>query len=209
MAEKRFVNKKIGSRPIFCKPDCNHLEFIHFIALYILISIERVAFRFAIKVDFDLYDKIEYILDIFETFADIIYIDTSNGNNLSSKVILDEADLVVVNLAQNNSMIQNFFDNYSSILHKCVFIISSYRKKAKLTINKISKTHLIDKSNIAMIPYNVEYHEAVSHGNIVEFLMRNFSCKRSHPNYTFIKEVKKAVEMIMRNMELNHKEEYL
>jgi hypothetical protein len=49
MAEKRFVNKKIGSRPIFCKPDCNHLEFIHFIALYILISIERVAFRFAIK----------------------------------------------------------------------------------------------------------------------------------------------------------------
>ncbi|MBU5330956.1 hypothetical protein KQI61_02005, partial [Anaerocolumna aminovalerica] len=39
----------IGSRPIFCKPDCNHLEFIHFIALYILISIERVAFRFAIK----------------------------------------------------------------------------------------------------------------------------------------------------------------
>ncbi|MDU6266729.1 MAG: sensor histidine kinase [Anaerocolumna aminovalerica] len=51
MAEKRFVNKKIGSRPIFCKPDCNHLEFIHFIALYILISIERVAFRFAIKVD--------------------------------------------------------------------------------------------------------------------------------------------------------------
>jgi len=52
MAEKRFVNKKIGSRPIFCKPDCNHLEFIHFIALYILISIERVAFRFAIKVPF-------------------------------------------------------------------------------------------------------------------------------------------------------------
>lgn len=159
--------------------------------------------------DFDLYDKVESILDIFETFADITYIDTSNGNNLSSKIILDEADLVVVNLSQNNSMIQHFFDNYSSILHKCVFIISSYKKNAKLTIHKISKTHLIDKSNIAIIPYNVEYQEAVSHGNIVEFLMRNFSCKRSHPNYIFIKEVKKAVEMIMRNIELNHKEEYL
>jgi len=159
--------------------------------------------------DFDLYDKIESILDMFETFADITYIDTSNGNNLSSKIILDEADLVVVNLAQNNSMIQHFFDNYSSILHKCVFIISGYRKKAKLNINKISKTHLIDKSNIAIIPYNFEYQEAVSHGNIVEFLMRNYSCKRSHPNYIFIKEVKKAVEMIMRNLELSHKEVYL
>jgi len=159
--------------------------------------------------DFDLYDKVESILDVFETFADIIYIDTSNGNNLSSKIILDEVDLVVVNLAQNNSMIQHFFDNYSSILHKCVFIISSYRKKSKLNINKIFKTHLIDKSNIAIIPYNFEYQEAVSHGNIVEFLMRNFSCKRSHPNYIFIKEVKKAVEMIMRNIELSHKEVYL
>jgi hypothetical protein len=159
--------------------------------------------------DFDLYDKIESILEVFETFADIIYIDTSNGNNLSSKIILDEADLVVVNLAQDDSMIQHFFDNYSSILHKCVFIISSYRKKSKLNINKISKTHLIDKSNIAIIPYNVEYREAVSHGNIVEFLMRNFSCKRSHPNYIFIKEVKRAVEMIMRNIELSHKEGYL
>lgn len=159
--------------------------------------------------DFDLYDKIKPILEVFETFADITYIDTSNRNNLSSKIILDEVDLVVVNLAQNNSMIQHFFDNYSSILHKCVFIISNYRKKSKLNIKKISKTHLIEQSNIATIPYNVEYQDAVTHGNIVEFLTRNFSCKRNHPNYNFIKEVKRAVEMIMRNIELNHKEECL
>lgn len=159
--------------------------------------------------DFDLYYKIKPMLEVFETLADITYIDTSNKNNLSSKIILDEADLVVVNLAQNNSMIQHFFDNYSSILHKCVFIIGNYRKKAKLNIKKISKTHLIDQSSIATIPYNVEYQDAVTHGNVVEFLMRNFSCKRNNPNYNFIKEVKQAVEMIMRNIKLYHKEECL
>lgn len=159
--------------------------------------------------DFDLYDKVKPILEVFETLADIIYIDTSNKNSLSSKIILDEVDLVVVNMVQNSSMIQSFFDNYSSILHKCVFIISNYRKKAKLSIKKISKTHLIEPSSIAAIPYNVEYQDAVSHGNIVEFLMRNYSCKRNHPNYSFIKEVKKAVEMIMGNVNLYHREECL
>jgi hypothetical protein len=122
--------------------------------------------------DYNLYDNINHILKALETFADITYIDTSNQNSLSSKIILEEVDLIVVNLVQNTAMIEHFFNNYSSILSKCVFLISSYHKKSNLDINKISKSHLIDKSNIAAIPYNVEYQEAVLQGTVVEFFAR-------------------------------------
>lgn len=152
--------------------------------------------------DYDLYGCINHVLEVLEKFADITYIDTSNKSNLSSKIILEEVDLVVVNLVQNSSMIKNFFENYSSILSKCVFLISSYHKESSLNINKISKANLINKANIAIIPYNVDYQEAVSQGTIVEFLSRNYNCKRKTPNYNFVNEVKKAAYMIIRNVEL-------
>ncbi len=160
--------------------------------------------------DYNLYGNIKHILDASEIFADITYIDTSNKNNLSSKIILEEVDLVVVNLIQNSFMIQYFFDNYSSILNKCVFLISSYNKNSSLNLKKISKTHSISKPHIAVIPYNIEYQEAVSQGTVVEFLSRNYTCKRKSPNYSFIRDVKKAVAMIMDNaVSISQKEESL
>lgn len=147
--------------------------------------------------DYNLYYNIKEIMDATENFADFTFIDTSNQNSLSSKIILDEADLVVVNLVQNSTMIQYFFDNYKSIFDKCVFLISNYNKKSSLNLNKISKIHSINKLMIAAIPYNIEYQEAVSRGTVVEFIARNYKCSRKNPNYSFIRSVKKATAMIM------------
>lgn len=150
--------------------------------------------------DYDLYGHIHDILKALDDFADITYIDTSSSNNLSTKIILDSADLIVVNLMQNVADIEYFFKNYSSILSKCVFLISSYHKESRLNIHNISKKNLISKSSIAAIPYNVEYQDAVLKGTIVEFLFCNFACKRSSPNYSFVRAVRKAAYMIMQNI---------
>jgi hypothetical protein len=159
--------------------------------------------------EYDLYHNIKSILKTLDTVADIIYIDTTNRNNLSTKVILEEADLVVVNLVQNSSIIQHFFDNYSSIISKCVFLVSGYHKQSVLNLNIISKLHSINKNQIAIIPYNYEYQEAVNQGTIIEFLSRNYSCKRKNPNYEFVFQVKKAVEMIMKHINyVNHQEAF-
>lgn len=150
--------------------------------------------------DYDLYGNIQDILKALDDFADITYIDTSCSNNLSTKIILDTADLIVVNLLQNVSDIEYFFKNYSSILSKCVFLISSYHKESSLNIHNISKKNLINKSSIAAIPYNVEYQDAVLKGTIVEFLFCNFACKRTSPNYAFVRAVRNAAYMIMQNI---------
>lgn len=157
--------------------------------------------------DYWLNDNIGKILKASEKFADITYVDTSNENNLSSKYILEEVDLVVVNLVQNSSMIKYFFDNYSSILDKSVFLFGNYHKNSKLNIQKISKTYSLNKADVAVIPYNLEYQEAVLKGTLVEFLSSNYYCKRKTPNYGFIREIHKAVTMIFNKTEhINPKE---
>lgn len=155
----------------------------------------------SIAFDYNLYGSIKDILNQLDDFADITYIDTSNSNHLSSKIILEEADLIVVNFIQNKFLIGSFFENYSSILHKCVFLISNYHTGSKLNLNTISKDHLIDPTHIVAIPYNIEYQEAVLQGTVVEFITRNYKCKKKNPNYRFVYEVKKAVNMIISSIE--------
>lgn len=149
--------------------------------------------------EYNLYATIKKLLIELDDFADITYIDTSN-HKLSSKIILDEADLIVVNLIQNQNMIKDFFENYSSIIHKCVFLISNYHSGSIINISQISKTYLINPTHIVAIPYNMEYQHALNQGTVVEFLSRNYKCDKQNPNYQFVKQVKLAVKMINKIM---------
>lgn len=150
--------------------------------------------------DFAMYDNVKNILAGAEELADIVYVDTSKENHLSSKVILDEVDLVVVNLQQNIKQLKYFFQNYSSLLEKCVFLISNYNPNSYLTLKKISSIFTIPKSRIAGIPYNEDYREALVRGSLVEFLYRNIDCGHYDPIYPFIDEVENAVSMILMGL---------
>ncbi len=152
--------------------------------------------------EYNLYVTIKELLKELDEFADITFIDTCS-HKLSSKIILDEADLIVVNLIQNQSMIKDFFENYSSIIRKCVFLISNYHSGSIMNIYQISKVHLINPTHIVSIPYNVEYQQALYQGTVVEFLSRYYNCEKENPNYKFVKQVKLAVRMINKNMFLS------
>ena len=63
--------------------------------------------------------------------SEYIFIDTESNQNLSTKQILFDADIVVVNLTQNPDNIRDFFENYTSVsythldvykrqLHQCL-----------------------------------------------------------------------------------------
>lgn len=151
--------------------------------------------------DYNLSRSIKKILNDTENFADITYIDTSGKDCLSSKIILEEADLVVVSLAQNVYQIEKFFDEYSSILYKCIFLITNYQKKSNENISKIFREYSIDKSQVVGIPFNEEYQAAIYQGRVVEFVTRNYKCSKKNPNYSFVFRIKKAVDMIVKHIE--------
>lgn len=153
--------------------------------------------------EYNLYQNIQELLCHLDDFADVTFIDTSN-QKLSSKIIMEEADIIVVNFVQKMHMLDDFFLNYSSILNKCIFLISNYKSKSSLNINHISKTYLIPKNRIVGIPHNDNYQMALSEGTLIEFITRNYKCGRNNPNFYFSNQIKQAVRMLQYH--INEKE---
>lgn len=151
--------------------------------------------------DYELNHCIHPLLNRVEKYVDITFIDTACHHNLSSKTILEEADLIVVNLCQNPSVLEDFILNYSSLMQKAVFLIGKYTGHSQMSCKRISKMYKIPWENISVIPFNEMFHIAIRNGRVKEFISVNYSCKRDNPNFLFIQSVKKASSIIMKKIE--------
>jgi len=155
--------------------------------------------------DYEFDHCLHPLLSMMEEFADICFIDTASQNNLSTKTILEESDLIVVNLCQKQNILEDFFLNYSSLISKSVFIISNYELNSLLNSRRIATTFRIPWENIAVIPYNERYEDAFLHGNVNEFIQANYKCTKDSSNFMFMQGVKKASYIIMKRVELPKK----
>ncbi len=133
----------------------------------------------------------------FEEKGHYIFIDTKVNNSLSSKMILDEADLVVVSLRQDIRSFIEFYQEYSSLLQKTFFIVSDYRKNRDVTIRHIQKRFGIPTNRISTILHNIEFESALYEGRVIEFINRNLTCISTDPNYDFIIELMNTTRKIM------------
>lgn len=149
------------------------------------------------------------ILKASEKFVDLTFVDTAK-ENISTKLVLQEADLIVVNLLQDPKELHSFFKNHSSILSKSLLLISNYDKNSYFNLDKIIQTYSIEKSIIATVPYNDDYKEALKYGRLISFLFDNSYCKTTDPNYQFMAGIvdatKKIYKMINPNLKNTNKE---
>lgn len=158
--------------------------------------------------DYEFDRCIHPLLGMLEEFADICFIDTASHQNLSTKTILEEADLIVVNLCQNQSILEDFFLNYSSLAAKAVFILSDYNTHTKYGYKRIACMYDIPLENISVIPRNELYQNAFTSGNVVEFISRNYACPKESTNYLFMQAIKKATyQIIKKAVEMNKQKE--
>lgn len=148
--------------------------------------------------EFELNQVIKQLIAFLNHSFDCVFIDTASNQMLSTKLILEDSDLVVVNLCQNKSVLDHFFFHYHSLMDKAVFLVGNYREQSKYNLCNIRRRYKIPREKIGVVPFNFEFSDAVSGGTAIEFLMRNLSCKRQDDNYFFINEVKKSAAMIMK-----------
>lgn len=148
--------------------------------------------------DYEFNNCIHPLLCMIEECADICLIDTACRQILSTKTILEEADLIVVNLCQKQSILEDFFLNYSSMIPKAVFLISNYEFNTRLNYKKIAQMYEIPLESIAVIPANDLYESALKSGDIVEYLSNNYTCPKDNVNYFFIQAIKKAAYIMIK-----------
>ncbi|MCH5266353.1 MAG: hypothetical protein J1F02_10670 [Lachnospiraceae bacterium] len=154
-------------------------------------------------------DVLEYQLDrdcvpamkYLERYSDMVLVDTSAAPLASSRKILQQADMVVVNLNQNQQMLSHFFRNYSSIRKKAFYLVGNYDAQSELSKGAIMRAYQIPGSRIGTIPHNVQFSDAVSDGMIIPFLLKNYSCERRSENFYFMAAAREAVELFRSRMQ--------
>lgn len=147
--------------------------------------------------EYELSRVIHILLEKLEKFGDIVSIDTAGREKLSSKTILELADMVVVNLSQDPVTLDDFFENYSTLRKKAVYLVGNYNPYSKCNLKSITKRYQIDRDEIGIIPYNIEFHDALSDGTVISFLNRNYGCKKNNENYFFMREAIRSTNMIL------------
>lgn len=156
--------------------------------------INREVFNYEFNL---VYKELFYNLELF---SDYVFIDTERNENLSSNVILTEADLIVVNLVQDKNALREFFDNYSSIQEKAVYLIGAYQPELRTNYRRICYEYHIPRDRIGIIPYNLELAESMSEGRTLQFLNRNYEKASGRENEYFMRNCKKASLMIRKNL---------
>ena len=158
----------------------------------------RIVNKEVFNYEFHLVQK--KLFQSLEKISDYIFIDTETNQNLSSKIILSESDLIVVNLSQDPIQIQKFFRQYTSIQEKAVYLIGSYQPELPWNIGRICKEFQIPREKIGIIPYNAELKDAASKGHLLQFLNRNYYKASDYENEYLIHYVKRAGRMIRKNL---------
>lgn len=158
----------------------------------------RIVNREVFNYEFHLVQ--EELFRALEQLSDYVFIDTELNQNLSSKVILAEADLIVVNLDQDIVHLKDFFENYTSMQEKAVYLIGNYRMESEWDISRICKEFPIGRDKIGVIPYNMELSDAVAQGRLLQFLNRNYYKASDSENEQLLRYTKKAGQMIRKNL---------
>lgn len=157
-------------------------------------------------------DELNHFLEFFDETADYVFIDAKSQDSVSTVRLLEEADVVVVNLRQDETLMRDFFKKYSLIAGKAFFFISEYRKKG-FSKNKFINEFSIHPNCVAVIPYNPDFVPLVGDGRITEYVMKNHNCKKDTREYYYIWYLKKATRLLKKMLDnqphltmLNNKE---
>lgn len=172
------------------------------------ISINKQKMNFimgTVKRDKDIYEqemlkRYLNIIDVMNLSCDYLIIDTNSCDDEISQMILKEADLVVANLSQNINVIDEYLgcERYMQYISKTMFLIGNYNCNSSYNLSNIKRySKAFTDSNIATIPYSVDYFDAQCDGKVLDFFARNIESKKGDSNYYFINSAKEAALLIM------------
>ena len=136
------------------------------------------------------------VFDVLDKEKEFNFIDCENGEIAISKAILKSADVVVINLCQGMSL--DTLDLDKEILKKAVFLVGKYDDASKEDVTQIRRKYGIGRGDIATIPYNIRFHDAIHEGKLLAYISKNMNTKINDDNLSFINSVFLATDMILR-----------
>lgn len=137
---------------------------------------------------------------------DLTLLDVGSGEGDSlMDAMLDSADLVVISLSQNMSMLRQFFHHPPTWLDskKVVLVLGQYDSSSRLTAANIRRLFKI-KAPLFTIPHSSGYMDACNEQRVVEFFLKRKHVQRDQPDYGLLQEVRKLNRGIFDTLAVDH-----
>lgn len=146
------------------------------------------------------------IINLANKYYDLVLVDLDKQvEDDISEAILRNSNLIVINLSQRITSINNFIESreQNQILQskKTMLLIGRYDKFSKYNIKNISR-YLEEKNKVSTIPYNTLFFEACEEAGVPDLFLRlRRRVDDDDRNGFFMEEVKRATENIMYRLE--------
>lgn len=142
------------------------------------------------------------ILHVAKNFYDVLWVDAHSGvYNQTTRTLLNDADLVLVNLPQNRYVIERFFsgeDFPEELKDKpYVVLISMYDEKASYSIRNIRRSNKV-KVPMFPIPYATGYRDAANQQSVTEFFGRSTKVRKGDSSYPFIDSLREVNNFVLK-----------
>ena len=145
------------------------------------------------------------IINLANNYYDLVFVDLDNSIDKSiSDVILGNSNLIVVNLSQRLTSINNFMEirEKEPILNsrKTLLLIGRYDRYTKYTIKNISR-YMGEKNKVSTIPYNTLFFEACEEAKLPDLLLKIRKVDEEDRNGFFLSEIKRTAENIIYRLQ--------
>ena len=146
------------------------------------------------------------IINLANNYYDLVLVDLdSNINSSIVEKIIEASNLVVINLNQRLTSIDNFLENKEKNAmfkaKKTLLLIGRYDKYSKYSIKNISR-YMNEKNIVSTIPYNTLFFEAAEEGKVPDLFLRlRKTVDEDDRNGFFIAEVGRTVENIIYRLQ--------
>jgi len=146
--------------------------------------------------EYELNRVMERLLKELEARSDLVLVDTQSAGNLSTKLILEQAGLVVVNLCQEPPQLGEFLEAYKNLTCKCIFLLGHYQEEHVYNRINLSRIYGIPENKIYVVPEYPLLPYLGTQGRIPDFIKRNLWSSPGERNYGLMREIRRAAERI-------------
>ena len=146
--------------------------------------------------EYELNIVIERLIQELNRRKDLVLVDTQAAENLTTKVILELADLVVVNLLQEGEQIEDFWKHYAGLEKKAVFLLGRYQEDHVYNRTNVARMYKIAKERVWVMPEYPLLSFLYEQGKIPDFIGKNIWTSAGEKNYGLIRELRYAAETL-------------
>lgn len=154
--------------------------------------------------------KLPDLITELNDHVDYNYVDLSAGASESANEVLALADIIVMNVSQNDLVLQQSIKAAESLISdgvtikgKLRFCVGNYEPASVLSMRNITKKYSLLRKRAFFIPRNVGLLDAIGSGTMNEFFAKNNGARNHNKGIT---DQKEFFDTLQKNLDYIEKE---